>query len=455
MTDFYTPVGGHRVHVIVGNAVGIQERGAQIEHLGEQMLGAAGVLREISGGATEEKGRSIERIRDEVDGAHEELELAGLRYKPTGTAMKEYGETLATVQSSLRGLVPDIISQIADVEAKQQAANEADRAYRNTADYDPDDSSEVAERNQAWREANDAAGELSAATTHMNELCGEFDTQWNTWDTAYNAALSKVTKVTEGALTDHWTDRLATIVEIVIQVISVAGIIVAIAALVIGGPLIALIGAVLALVALIGTAFLFFKGRVGRGELGWAIVGALPFGRLASVFQKGARLQSLKFLGGPVFDIGESWGQLRSLRGIRSSIRNLDDGWGLGQRARSGLASRVSHTFANIRWQDIRTVPSNVIHNAVRGGGAWSKNMADAFSDFTRHHQSVVTRAGGAGTIIQHGEESISTAQAAFNLVDFGVTNVGTVRDTVDVVDNLLDGGPDVDSWREQLMVSQ
>ncbi len=56
----------HRVHVIEGDAQGIIQRGQQIEDLGEQMIGAAGVLSAIADGASEEKGRSIERIRDEV-----------------------------------------------------------------------------------------------------------------------------------------------------------------------------------------------------------------------------------------------------------------------------------------------------------------------------------------------------------------------------------------------------
>ena len=62
---------GHRVEVLEGNAQGVIDRGKEIEDLGEQMIGAADVLREIGDGAGEERGRSIEKIRDEVGDAHE------------------------------------------------------------------------------------------------------------------------------------------------------------------------------------------------------------------------------------------------------------------------------------------------------------------------------------------------------------------------------------------------
>jgi len=50
---------GHRVEVLEGNAQGVIDRGKEIEDLGEQMSGAADVLREIGDGASEERGRSI------------------------------------------------------------------------------------------------------------------------------------------------------------------------------------------------------------------------------------------------------------------------------------------------------------------------------------------------------------------------------------------------------------
>ena len=46
---------GHTVEVLEGNAQGIIDRGTEIEDLGEQMIGAADILREVGDGASEER----------------------------------------------------------------------------------------------------------------------------------------------------------------------------------------------------------------------------------------------------------------------------------------------------------------------------------------------------------------------------------------------------------------
>ncbi|MGD6070445.1 hypothetical protein QUV29_22440, partial [Xanthomonas citri pv. citri] len=129
----------HRVHVIEGDAQGVIDRGREISRLGRQMIGAAGVLSAIADGATEETGRTIERIKEEVGDAHDERKLAGERYKPTGTAMTTYGQALSGVQANLRPLVTEIENAKRQLEAKIDAAHDAETAADDSADYDPTD----------------------------------------------------------------------------------------------------------------------------------------------------------------------------------------------------------------------------------------------------------------------------------------------------------------------------
>lgn len=443
----------HRVHVIEGDAQGIIDRGREISRLGRQMIGAAGVLSAIADGATEEKGRSIERIKEEVGDAHEELSLAGERYKPTGAAMTAYGHSLSGVQAKLRPLVLEIEEAKRQLDAKIAAAEDAQQTAEESEDYDPTDTaakgSHDADRWQA-REAGIAAGN---AEIYFDGLLEDFDAQWRIWDEAYDTALGAIEDATEGNVSDSWTDNIADIVQIVVDVVTVIGLVVTIAALVIGGPILALIAVALAVVVLLGTLILYDAGRATKGDLAWAIIGVLPFGRLGSLFKAGSRLQALKFFAGPVFEVGDAISDIRRLRGIRVAVETMGSGHGLGSVARAGLASRIADTFSGLRWGDIGL--GSLRSNITRGGGAWTVNIADEFADFSAHHQSVVNAVSDASSIVSRGTEAIGAGQLAANWGDFGVKVYAFGRDTVGLVGGLVEQPFElpagIDTWRDQL----
>ena len=212
---------GHTVEVLEGNAQGIIDRGIEIEDLGQQMIGAADILREVGDGATEERGRSIEKIRSEVGDAHEELRKAGDRYKPTGGVMKTYGEKLADVQAAMRTIVRDAGDAKAILDQKRAAAATAASTADNAPDADPTDPT-AAERNRQLREA--ASSAQTAAGDAEDDLDAQyalFDTQWDVWDDAYEAALRGIDDATEGNVSDDWSDNIAGIVEVVLEVLAV------------------------------------------------------------------------------------------------------------------------------------------------------------------------------------------------------------------------------------------
>lgn len=443
----------HRVHVIEGDAYGIIQRGQRIEDLGEQMIGAAGVLEAISDGATEEKGRSITRIRDEVGETHQELRLAGDRYKPTGTAMKEYGSKLASVQGVLRSLVTEIETAKAQLDGKVEAARSAQNAADASADYDEaDPTAQGRHQADAWQ-AREAGMAADTARTHLNELLGDFDAQWDTWDEAYDLALGRINGATKGNITDDWTDNLAGIAEVVVDVLSVVGFVVAIAAIVIGGPIFMIIGAVIGAIALIATAFLYLKGRAGLDEVIWAVVGVLPFGKLGKLFKAGERMQALQILKGPFADIAEGVGTLRSVRGVVSGVAT-GTGNGLGSVARSGLASRVADTFSGVRWGDFVS-RSTAINNLTRGGlGSWGANTLSDLGQFTSHHQNVVRTVSGTNGLLDDlaGIANISVAEKVLNIADVSVRTYGSGDDAFGVITELFSGSDEnIDAWREQL----
>lgn len=443
---------GHRVHVIAGDAAGIAQRGRDIEDLGEQMIGAAGVLEAIGDGASEERGRSIERIRDEVGEVYAELRLAGERYKPTGTAMKDYGSSLATVQTAMQSLVTEIESAKATLDAKVQAAAEAAADAEASSDYDPTDSVAQGQHQADNWQARDAGTAANNARTHLDGLLGDFDTQWDTWDAAYELALGRINDATTGNVTDDWTDNLAGIAEVVVDVLSVVGFIVAIAAIIIGGPIFLIIGAVIGAIALLATAFLMLKGRAGLDDLLWAVVGVLPFGKLGSLFKAGQRMQALRIFQGPFADIAEGIGSIRSVRGVVSGIAS-QTGNGLGSVARSGLASRVADTFAGVRWGDLFS-RSTAINNITRGGlGSWGANTLSDLGQFTNHHQNVVRTVAGSDGLLDDlaGLANVNVGEQIVNIGDVSVRTIASGDDAWGVVSEMFSGDGNVDTWREQL----
>ena len=439
---------GHTVEVLEGNAQGIIDRGIEIEDLGQQMIGAADILREVGDGATEERGRSIEKIRSEVGDAHEELRKAGDRYKPTGGVMKSYGEKLADVQAAMRTIVRDAADAKAILDQKRAAAATAASTADNAPDVDPADAT-AAERNRQLREA--ASSAQTAAGDAEDELDAQyalFDTQWDVWDDAYDAALRGINDATEGNVSDDWSDNIAGIVEVVLEVLAWAGVVLAIAALIIGGPFIALIAAVVGVIALLGTLFLWHKGRRGLGDVAWAVVGVLPFGKLGKLFQSGKRLTGLKeFLGGPYLEIATPLRRMTALRGLTNPA-NLRAGGGLGQRAASGLASRLGRDFSAFQGAGPRNILNRIIGGSSRG---YALALADNFADLSAHHQRVVSpHLGKLAEVISGGAKSVPLSEAIFNVSEFVVKRGRMVDARVGDVQAMGSPSP-VDAWRVQL----
>lgn len=447
MTDLRTHR-GHTVAVLEGDAQGIVTRGKEIEDLGEQMIGAADILREIGDGATEEKGRSIEKIRSEVGDAHEELRRAGERYKPTGTVMKTYGEKLADVQAAMRTIVQDAADAKTTLDQKRSVAETASTAVENAPDADPSDAAAV-ERARALQDAASAAQtDVGSAHEELDAQYALFDTQWDRWDEAYDTALRGIEDATEGNVSDDWTDDLAGVVEVVLEVLAWVGVALVIAALIIGGPFIALIAAIVGVIALIGTLFLYAKGRKGLGDVAWAIVGVLPFGKLGKLFQSGKRLTGLKeFLGGPVLEIMVPLRRMTALRGLTNPA-NLRAGGGLSQRAASGLASRIGRDFSPFQGAGPRNILNRIIGGSSRG---YSQALAQNFANLSAHQQRVVTPYLGAlSDAISGGAKAVPVSEAIANVGEFIVKRERMVEGRVAAVQAQTSPSP-VDAWRMQL----
>ena len=268
------------------------------------------------------------------------------------------------------------------------------------------------------------------------------------WDDAYEAALRGINDATEGNVSDDWSDNIAGIVEVVLEVLAWAGVVLAIAALIIGGPFIALIAAVVGVIALLGTLFLWHKGRRGLGDVAWAVVGVLPFGKLGKLFQSGKRLTGLKeFLGGPYLEIATPLRRMTALRGLTNPA-NLRAGGELGQRAAQRLASRLGRDFSAFQGAGPRNILNRIIGGSSRG---YALALADNFADLSAHHQRVVTpHLGKLAEVISGGAKSVPLSEAIFNVSEFVVKRGRMVDARAGDVQAMGSPSP-VDAWRVQL----
>ena len=439
---------GHNVAVIVGDAAGIRDRGREIEDLGEQMIGASDILREIGDGATEERGRSIEEIKKQVGDAHEELKLAGDRYKPTGTAMKAYGSALESVQIAMRRIVQEAETAKQELDAKSSAAATALSTADDAPDPAADDTAAAAANALLDEEATTAANAVGPAKEALDEQLRLFDIEWDTWDKAYDDALSAVNEATEGNVSDDWTDNLAGVVEIVLEVLTWVGLALTIVALIIGGPIIAAIAAVVGIIALIGTLYLFAKGRRNGGDVGWAVVGVLPFGKLGKLFQKGKRLQGLaEFAKGPYTELVAPFRRIRALSGLADNAAGFRAA-GLSNRAANGLAAKFGTEFSNFTGPGPRNILSRIAGGSSR---PYAVALAENFNKLSPHHQSIVRpHLGVLSDVIASGSKAIPKGEMAINITHFAVTKTRTAEGRANDIISMVSPDP-VDTWREQV----
>lgn len=437
---------GHRVEVLAGDPGDILDRAEAIEQLAAQMEGAAIVLSDLASGAEEQKGRSIERVRQEVGDVHEELARAADRYGPTGRVLRTYGRALDDAQVAMRRIVDQAEQARLALERRQ---SELIAARAAVADFEPadDDSSSAGTADRLADDARDAWLLVDGARDELDAALTAYDREFDTWESAYEDALRGIGEATKGNVTDDWTDNLAGVVEVVLVVLQVAGVILAIAALVIGGPLFAAIAAIAGVLALLGTLYLAWKGRRGGADIAWAVVGVLPFGKLGKLFQSGKRLTGLReFATAPVMDIVTPVRRIVALRRLPSA-ETIRQGGGMGARAAQGLATRIRSDFSLFTGAGPAAIVTRITQGSSR---AWVTGMADSFASLSPHHQSLVRPHLGVLGDVVSGAPAVSMPEMAINVVEFGVKRTRMIMGSSADVMTAMQERP-VDAWSAEL----
>ncbi|MFB8387757.1 hypothetical protein ACFC3F_11525 [Microbacterium sp. NPDC055910] len=321
------------IEVLTGDADGIEARGKDVKSLGDQMIGSAGVLEAIAGGADGQEGLSIEKIREVVGDIHQELRLAGERYTPTGDALVVYAIQLRASQQSISTAVTNCTASWSTLQAKEQELSRLDPFPGLLPLPMPEDPTpEQLQRQEDIASARTAVG---CARNAFVTDAQAFDTEYDTWEAAFDQAADSIGDATEGGISDAWHDNIAAAVDGILVVLQWAGVVLAVLAFVVGGPIIALLGTLVALATLAATIFKAARGTATGWDLALAIIGVIPFGSIAK-FANG-KAGVVAFLD----DMIGGWGTSAGRTAIGTAFRNIGTGWS----SASGFFPRLTSAF--------------------------------------------------------------------------------------------------------------
>ncbi|MGR2752995.1 hypothetical protein [Agromyces arachidis] len=310
---------GREIDRLEGDPAAIIARGAAIEELGERMRRAAETLRLLADDQVG-RGESLDAVREQAGEVHADLRTAGQRYAPSGAALRAYGETVGDVQASLDAAARRCEELWETVRARASAVDDAGEVP------DAADGSTSA-REEAEAQANRA---LDAAEQEWLDAAVRFDGFFDTWDEAYERAIGGLEQATADGVTDDLWDDALPFLDGLVEVLEVVGVVLLVAALVVGGPLVGLLATVAALITLIATGILWAKGRKSDTDLGLAILGVIPFGKLGRVFAAASEGSAVaRFAGSAKYFVGaDDFAALRTHAGAISARAGQD--WAAG-----------------------------------------------------------------------------------------------------------------------------
>lgn len=297
---------GREIDRIADTGSAIAARGDRIESLGERMLRAADTLKMLVDGQVG-AGLSLDEVRDQGEQVHADLRRAGERYRPSGTAIGDYGRVVAEVAPGLNRAADDCEALWETVRSRASAVDDA-------ADTPAGEDGGTDARESATASA---ASSLTSAKEEWEEAARRFDGYYDTWDDAYDSAVAGLSDANEDGVRDGVWDDALPFIDAVVKVLEAVGVLLVLAALVVGGPLVAALATVVAILALLGTIVLFAKGRKDGKDLAMAIIGVIPFGKLGkladlpAVASAGSRVPWLSGFRN-VMLAGEEFGALRT-----------------------------------------------------------------------------------------------------------------------------------------------
>ncbi|MGF3057538.1 hypothetical protein [Microbacterium sp. YY-01] len=314
---------GHYIDNLDGTPSEVIARGEQIIDLATKMSSSSELLANLVSNGAEMEGEAIDKLREHARDVHAELGRAADLYHAVGPHMLAYGEQLETSQPLIDGLVESLRNLWRLYCEAQQVADAYGYStpnYPTGEDANDPDLRKQAEDDLANRR-EDAENDALRARQAWDTEAAEYDSAWDTWYGAFNDAAQGIREETSDAIRDSTSDNIRGFLETFASFLAVAGIILAVLALVIGGPIIAALGTIVAVLSLLTTIAQMYYGDADGGDLAWAIVGVIPFSKIfsgASGVGKGMTFADdwARWTGKGAGSVGEWAGGLNAFKGM-------------------------------------------------------------------------------------------------------------------------------------------
>ncbi|MDY0908377.1 hypothetical protein [Microbacterium sp. CFBP9034] len=282
-----SPVGDHELRQLEGNPEDLWTRGDTLVKLGITMAKTATALGDIADSDVC-KSKGTDKLAEMADEAADDLAQAAVRYEDTGRVIRTYADALGTAKTWISNNQATVEKAERDYQSARDARESADDDLSSVEtvwvwEQEPSRS----EVSAAETAASNAATAETNALTHRDDLWGQFDHTFETWETAYEDAVGGIQKAMDSAdNNDGFWEGLDNFLEVLGWVIIALTVI----ALIIGAPLTGLIGGIifaLTLLVVALNALKFFAGKGTLSDLLLSAVGLLPFG-IGKILSKGA-----------------------------------------------------------------------------------------------------------------------------------------------------------------------
>lgn len=343
---------GREIEPVEGTPGDIITRGEQIEALGTKMLTSADVLETIkndSVGDGSQQGRAIESLKDSIGDSYETLREAGELYQPVGPVIADYGTALEGCKPTINNAVDDCETKWAIYDSLPgdkdgSTTPEAGGGVLGIGGHDADspEAKQEAENNEA----------KALAYQDWRDAAEDFDGGYDTWQEAYDTAVDgigdKMAKKIEDSFWSSVTDFL-----------EIAALVVGIAALIIGGPLLAVIALAVGAALLFTTVMAYRNGERSGTDIAFAALGVIPFGKVTT-FTKLANLGKASKL-----TVFKSASGISAMKGAGAQLKQITRGTQYFHK--SGLAGAFRNRGAAAGFSQLLTGSPTGYRGFLRG----------------------------------------------------------------------------------------
>ena len=275
---------GRGIAYVEGDASAVEQRGRDIKELGDGMIASAALLQRVADAQDGQQGKAVDKLREVVGDSHGLLKQAGQLYAPTGPILEAYGSSLGSVQPLIRLRVDNCTTYWDEYVALPGSVDPRGTGGAGQPEADSP---------EAETQADQDAAKLAAYELWEDEAV-RFDGHYDTWEDAFELAAGQIGDVLDGKVEDGFWDHVDKFVEWVQFALAIAGIVLAVLAIVIGGPIIAALAAIVAIATLAFTLYQFIRGDKGGWDLALAVIGVIPFGKIGMLWNKGGASTFLK-----------------------------------------------------------------------------------------------------------------------------------------------------------------